>query len=454
MDDAEHKDDRKTPASVSVSPSEASPLHGSPISQYAENLAALRDFVELIEPVLDGRRESVMRERANHLAPLMCMMHEVDPEAFPEAPSAEAMSKAYGSDITVEISRDDDKPSSVGLRVHGNSVPFRHAVQELMRTGQHVTLLYRNTLISLVSYVEWFVSRLLHEHYSLHPGAWESDRCLSLKELADVGSVEEAKRYIIDQKVEEILRASLEDWVKHFRSHLGLSMGYLDKHMDALVELFQRRNLTVHHGGVVNSTYLTRVTSGLTKGLALGQALPVSRDYVMSSIDVCDLCFTLVGMENWKKCDPEDGARAEMLSGLNFNHMTSERWPVSEGLSFFLSKDAALPERDRLIGQVNYWQSLKWQNRTSELGECLKGADFDAKEPVFRYCLMALRDDLDGLVAALPSAVARGDLQVDWLEEWPIFRNLRLHRGCAAFLAEQAAPDTEPNDAGPGLGEA
>lgn len=446
MGDAEKREGgpKGTP-SVSVSPSVTTGRHAGPVSQFGENLAALRDFVELIEPVLSSRQKTVMKERASHLAPLMCALHEMDPDNFPEPLSADAMSRAYGSDIRVEVIRDSDEPSPVSLRLHGNDAPFRSAVKELTRSGQHMTLLYRNALVSLVSYVEWFVSRILHEHYDVHPGALESDRCLSLKELESLGSAEEARRFIIDQKVEEILRASFEDWVKHFRSHLGLSMGYLDEDMKALVELFQRRNLTVHHGGIINSTYLSRVDGDLARGLSIGQPVPIDRSYVMSAIDLCDLRFSLIGMEHWKKCDAGDVNRAAMLANVNFEHMIHDRWPLAEGLSYFLSRDSAMPERDRLIGQVNYWQALKWQGRGRELEELLEGVDFDAKEPVFRFCLMALRDQLDELMTSLPTAVARGDLHLDWLEEWPIFRELREHEGCIDVLAAQREEPSESN---------
>lgn len=425
--------------SLTVTPHAGTSGSGSSISQLAENLAALRDFVELIEPVIDSRHESVMRDRANHLVPLMCAMHETDPDNFPEPPSMEVMSKAYGSEIRVEVTRDDDQPTCVALRVHGDSGPFRDAFHELSRTAQHKTLLYRNALVSLVSYVEWFVSGQLHDYFDLHPGLVDSNRCLSLKELADLGSVEEARRFIFDQKVEEILRTSLEDWVKYFRTHLGLGMGYLDERMDFLVELFQRRNLTVHHGGVVNSTYLSKVRRDLTVRAELGRPLPVDREYVMTSIDLCDLSFTLIGMEIWKQRGPTDLARGELLIDLNFEHMTHERWLIAEGLSYFLSKDGGLPERERLVGQVNYWQSLKWQDRSDDLERALEGVDFDAKEPIFRFCLMALRDKLDDLVVALPKAVERGDLRVDWLKDWPIFRKLREHEGCIAFFEQPEA---------------
>lgn len=369
---------------MTIAPVESQDSPGQSIAQLGENLAALRDFVELIEPVLNERREAVMTDRARDLAPLLYALYEADPESFPEPPSDEVFSRVYGSEIRVDVSKDDDEPGRIGLNVSGNTRPFRLAVQELMRSGQHVTLLYRNALVSLVSYVEWFVSRLLHEHYASFPGSWQGDRCLSLRELEGIGTIEEARRFIIDQKVEEQLRASLEEWIKHFKSHLGLGLGYLDSGMDALLELFQRRNLTVHHGGIINSTYLSRVSASLTNGLKIGMPLPIDRSYVMSSIDHCDLCFTLIG---------------------------------------------------------------KWQQRTDALAECLQDVDFDAKEPIFRFCLMALRDDLDELIKRIPAAVDRGDLEISYLEKWPIFKGLRGHVRYAEVMEGLTTQSNDLEDA-------
>ena len=72
-------------------------------------------------------------------------------------------------------------------------------------------------------------------------------------------------------------------------------------------------------------------------------------------------------------------------------------------------------------------QSLKWQGREQELNDMLTTVDYRAKEPVFRLCLMALRDEVDELVDILPKAIERENLQLEHLREWPIFREVRKH---------------------------
>jgi len=52
------------------------------IKSFASNLEDLRDFVSLLAPVLKQREDSLLKENAHFLAPLLMSMDVIDPIAF------------------------------------------------------------------------------------------------------------------------------------------------------------------------------------------------------------------------------------------------------------------------------------------------------------------------------------------------------------------------------------
>src|SRR5690606_32768666 len=117
-----------------------------------------------------------------------------------------------------------------------------------------------NCLISLVSTVEWFFSQILHYYYDKFPdSSGIKNKTLTLDDLKNFGSINDAEKFLIENKIEEILRGSIKDWFKILKDDLKLGLGYKDQYEDELVEIYQRRNLLVHNGGVVNAIYLSKV---------------------------------------------------------------------------------------------------------------------------------------------------------------------------------------------------
>jgi len=74
---------------------------------------------------------------------------------------------------------------------------------------------------------------------------------------------------------------------------------------------------------------------------------------------------------------------------------------------------------------VNYCQSLKWQDRKEELDEELKKFDISALSPKFALAVCALRSDRDGFYRNVENAIAVDKVKEKDFMEWPLFRELR-----------------------------
>ena len=387
------------------------------MKQYADNLDALREFVALLAPVLKEIGFLGLQQNRAAVDPLLIMLNQFKAQLHDNG------------EIDPEL-MDTFKDKSKGF------------VSNLVTTEKatyHHQLLYRVSLITLVSTAEWFVSELLHAFFELHPEALDIDKkSLSFKELTELDSVDGARAYLLDKAIEDVLRGSIEDWLKFLKERLKLSMNYVDQEVrEQLVETSQRRNLLVHNGGRINSLYQKRVAEHLRwKGPS--DMVEVPEDYLSERIGTFERAFILIGAELWKKQKPSDPKRYNVLFDITWRHLMAERWEIARSLAQFGMNDKQLSESNQLIQLFNYWQCQKWLGCFDEVESEVRKADLSAKEPRFRLGQLALLDNDTDFTNLAKTMIEKNDLTKEALQSWPIFREMRE---TAAF--KEAFPDLE-----------
>jgi hypothetical protein len=308
----------------------------------------------------------------------------------------------------------------------------------------HHALLYRSALISLVSSAEWLVMQLIREYIKKYPDrAGIKDKTLTLGDLQGIGSIDEARSMLIQTRIDEVMFGSLEDWLKFLNKTMQLSMGYMDDRRDALLEIFQRRNVMVHNNGVVHTAYIKKVPPELRQGIDVNTTLPITPEYLQDAIDLVEYSFLLISAELWQDLDPPDENRCNVLTNVVIERLNSERWLVAEGASQFTKRDKQLSERSQLIGLINYWQTLKWQENFDMVRKDVEKADFSAKSGLFQLARFVLLDNFDKAYELLPTLVDTKALTVEQLQEWPLFREFRKDERVSTFVrsrSEQTKP--------------
>jgi hypothetical protein len=311
--------------------------------------------------------------------------------------------------------------------------------RKMEKAEDQVRILSNSALMALISIVEWALAQLFHLYFEKFTGAvGDSDPFFSLEQLKRFKDVNEARDALIDHRVDGLMRESLEYWLRFLKEQTKLGLGYLDASKDEIREIFLRRNLVVHTGGIVNSIYLRDVAESLRKDLKVGNKVDVSREYLARAIDLLDYGFTLVISEMWKKLDALDEQRATDLLPIGFAHLEAGRWECARYVNDFVVRDKGLSENIRLRAQINYWQSFKWEGRYEEVRQEVEAADFSAKAPVFQFAQAALKDDYDLCFKLLPPLLANGVLTTDSLETWPLFKNLRQQEEFSKYLPSDA----------------
>lgn len=392
------------------------------MSEFVDSLDALRDFVDLIAPFLKDRMMKQVEGDAPSLIPLFLAFAKMNPKDL-DPQLQEKIQKSLAGKVTVT-----GDSESVSLKIIDATIrdSFDAAFKRLNASMENRRHLYRSALISLISTVEWYVASLLHTYFAQFKEAiGGKEKQMSLNDLKKIGSIDDAIKLLTEQKVEEILRGSFDDWITYLKETLKLSMAYLEQDNATLVECFQRRNLFVHNNGVVNNIYLAKVPAEFRKGLKVGAPILIDQTYVDSLIRCFERVFLLIGAELWKKVAPKDLNRGETLIDLGFRQLKREHWDVAEGVYFFLLQDKAQEEIIRLMAQINYWQCRKWRGKFDECKKEIEEFDFSAKDKKFELARIALLDKEKDFFALVSKLLRNKTISQDDLFEWPLFKEMR-----------------------------
>ena len=412
------------------------------IEDFSTNTSALRDFVALIGPFLEEHSREVVELREPQLETFRQALNKALSDQRESLGENLGQSVSFTIRLRGQISEEaiPEEKSLFLEMADSDMLAFELAMHELSKTKFQEELLYKSSLMSLISSAEWFLSQILHHYFQKYPEATgQNTKSLSLEDLKSLGSVDDAIRFSVDSKVDEVMRGSFEDWVKYFRETIKLGMGYIDICQEELIEIYQRRNLLVHNGGRVNSVYMSKVDASLKGEIAMGERISVSREYLERAINLFELNFILIAAELWKKLDPTDPVRGAIIGNTALGHIKNARYEIAAGLAYFGINDKQLSENTRMIDQMNYWQCKKWSECFEEVREEVENVDLSAKSLNFQLARLALLDRYEDFFGLLPAAILSNGLTYDELHTRPIFQGVRDDHRYASYCEEHAA---------------
>lgn len=429
------------------------------ITDFNDNILSLRDFVDLIEPFLIKK----FKEHDRKVQPILALglvnqllkEEEKTPETGREKllkhkeDIEEYLQGLFNEKVEVECEEIERKKGGFtfkNLQMKGaKDFDFSSHVEDAKKTSSHIELLYKNAFISLITSVEWFFAQILHFYYDKYPeSAGIQNKTLTLNDLKTFESIKDAEKHLIEEKIEDVLRGNFESWIELLKRDLKLSLGYLDPHKDDLVEIYQRRNLLIHNGGVVNSIYFSKVKAEKRKDIKLNQKLKIGKVYLDAAIRKMHLLYILIGSELWKKLDPNDKNRGDILTDIIYENLTKSRWDIAEGLSHFVINDAKMNVTDKVVGQLNNWLCKKRLGKFNEVKNDVEKADFSDKKEIFQLGLLALQENKEKFFELLPYALDSRQLNIERLEEFPIFEEMRKTEEYSKFKLESKY-FSEPN---------
>ena len=408
------------------------------ILTFNENIIGLRDFISLIGPFIEEHHEKAVKEHQLIVDAFeIAKKIEVEEDETQKTELQNQLKSLFDGQVIKAIPVDKDKIKIEGednedLPDFAIAVPVSlnpridQAMKAPRKTNYQKELLYKNAFIGLLSSVEWFYSQVLHFYYDKHPeAAGIKKKTMTLEDLKTFGTVQDAEKFLIDSKIEEVFRAGFDVWMDILKDEVKLKLPYVRPFFNELLEVYQRRNLLVHNGGIVNSIYISKVSSEISNHLKIGDKINITSEYLENAICKLHIVFTLIAAELWKKLEPIEERRADILNSIAYRNMNQGRWEVSEWLSCFIKDDENLKSRVKTVGQLNFWLSRKKRgNRELVIGEVLK-ADFTDKSLRYQLAVSALLDSKEDFFELLPETLRTKSLEIEELLEFPIFDEMR-----------------------------
>lgn len=310
-------------------------------------------------------------------------------------------------------------------KIHYTELWERQKRFELARTGG--SILPEVLLVGLISTYDSFLSYLLRVALTKKPEiAFSSDRQITLKDLLKYSSIEEAKQYVFEKEVENIIRNSHQEQLNQIKSKFSIETTKDLSILPQFVEICERRNLLVHTGGIVSQQYLNvcEQYNCLEKDIHVGTKLKVGRQYYKKSVEIVyeiamKICYIL-----WRKLesDSKDIADSE-LNAKCYDLIREKNYRLAENLLVFGHKVPGISDLNKKMMVVNLANIYRETERKKEARELLGKIDWSAANFDFTVAVAAVREEDDHVIELLKKSPP--DFSRDHYRDWPVFSNLR-----------------------------
>jgi len=298
-------------------------------------------------------------------------------------------------------------------------------------TVPQAELLYRSSFVMLVSYFDFLLSDLIHYFYRKYPESLSGrDLPLTLSELKLLGGVDEAIDFVINKEADSVLYDSLEKQKLYLKNTLKIDTKDSIISWNRLTEAIERRHIIVHNDCKINRRYLTKVDPSQipekTKDLKEGTRVRLKETYFRSIFEEICLSGLILLQVCWRKWEKDDADTADgwLISDI-YDALVKEKWALAERLGLFSKECKVTDQVCRLVLDVNYCQSLKWQGKKNELEEELKKFDVSVLSPKYALAFYALKSDADNFYKNVQNAITVDEMSEKDFMEWPLFRELR-----------------------------
>lgn len=298
-------------------------------------------------------------------------------------------------------------------------------LSELVRMAFHEPaangiLLRRSALISLVSFYETLLFALLRLHYALPYYETSEDEQDGDKKLPK-------KLYQL------IYFGSLKSRLEHIES-LGVDMETLGEQKKKLVEIAERRNLFVHHNGVVSQRYL-EIANRTGEKEILNRQFRVSKTYLLDAIDTLYVSGFILIQKSWRAWTSGHHKKADQqYVNVLFNLLSQERYDVAIRLSVFAAQFKMQWHESQMVA-INHAIALRDTGQKDEMLDVLRPLDLSSASKAVEIALHILHERYD--IAHIQIQQARKKRQLlNLYTARPLFRPLENDLRFQAFTTK------------------
>lgn len=287
-------------------------------------------------------------------------------------------------------------------------------------------------VVSLVSHYDFFLGRLVKALYLLKPEKLKaSDRTLTISQLLEFNSIDDAQEYVLEKEIETLLRKSHSEQFDWLENKFSISLRKNLEVWPTFIEVTERRNLFVHAGGVVSSQYLKVCRDNgyeLDPSVTVGTELGVSRGYFETAYRaVYEIAVKLTHVL-WRKIQPGTIQEADRhLSNKSYDLLKEDKNQLAAILLDFatdtLKKHS--DEEARLVFIVNKAQAYKWSGNEEAVQKIIVAEDWSATSDKFKIAKAVLTNDFKEASNIMRRIGPDGIPSKSDYRDWPLFKEYR-----------------------------
>ncbi len=395
-------------------------------SIFLNNLRALRYYVSSVDPTMDIVLDAKLISSQDAIfAGIIYMLTKAQEEGyqlsdesrrFEDVPEEAVNFIKSLENLFQEMGSDGSKVSSYlprNIRVEYQKFEAREKQKEI---------LYRGSLLLLVTYFENLIAGVLRESFVKYPQRISLDeKSVSYKMLTEMENIEEIKNALIDQEVTNKMYDSMLEWKKYFQKNLKLELKAWDDEFEFIQEIMARRNLYVHNNGIINSIYINLVKEANKD--SIGNILSIDREYIDNAIDIIEYIGMSLIIEVWIKECADNQEEVNVITDMIYEeYLEPFRWKMARHFYELCLKSSKILNADRILCKINIWQCYKWLGEYDKVRDEVKKVDVSAFKPMYTLGILALNEDYERFFEFYDHQT---DIREEQLKEWPLFMELR-----------------------------
>lgn len=308
-----------------------------------------------------------------------------------------------------------------------------------------VEQLQNSIIISLVTSFELLIAEIFKDFIlNIDHSDFIEKKSITFSNLAKIGDIEEARNFLVDQYIEELLRSSFNDWINEFDKKMKINIDKLqivkeNSDLDYMNETFQRRHLLIHNDGIVNDLYLTKTKPFTTDHVEKGDSLEPTSDYILSRIKLFKkVGIILIYMYSTKRyrrnMDQFFGEFNDLLLELIKEGCSGARYIYNE-----IYNNTGFNHVSQLMSRINYFLSYRLNNEFELIRNEVEEFYTETLSIEYRMAKKILLGDTEEAFEFFKSFVKGFDDDDEFLNvlDWPLIKLVRQEEVFDKYIREK-----------------
>lgn len=226
------------------------------------------------------------------------------------------------------------------------------------------TIIHNSIIINLCSYLESFISNIMHDFYlELYRGDLKDNKTITFKELKDIGSIDDALVYLVDKELQGLFMKQFSEWLGEIMNYIRIKelfKGYnINDRIDSISELYLRRNLLVHSESIVNDLYLRALPSSIQPEFKKGDIVRLTESYILKRISDIETIALMIFYSYIKKKETSTINIFNRFNSVLIDRIRTSSSPQASIIYKMFANDMDITNEDRMMAKVNYFLCYK-----------------------------------------------------------------------------------------------